>query len=323
MKLNTGEKNTKEMLLDKKPPIYHRCKIPKSKGGYRYIYMTDDVDEKVAQQYVNIVLAKYYERHFHDRSYAYRPKRSAHDAIKKMRNDIDNGYIYLVKLDVEKCFDNIPHQKLIEILRSASIDPAAIEFSIQCLRRLYQLSDGSVCRFREKGFMQGMILAPLLCNVYLNRLDWWVQNNLSDIRFVRYADDILLMGKCRMAVTQARYQIRTYIKESMKLNMPSAPVINPNESILVFLGFDLSKRKPITSNSDIGFEPALNAIERVIEWLEGISQEGGDIPCDVACHLQRKLGGWRNYYQVDPNDLLDSLPSWLRPVALDVMGERC
>lgn len=314
----TTEYNSPQ-IRNHSPPVYQRCRIPKRKGGYRYIYLTHDVAEKTAQRYVKRILEQNYEPRFHDRSYAFRPGRSAHDALRRIRSFMDDGFIYFVNLDVEKCFDNIPHQGLIELISRAHVSDDVKTFCKSALYRKYQLSDGSKARFRMKGFMQGMIIAPIFCNIYLNQMDWWIEKNLPQIRFVRYADDVLILAKSRKVASKARHLVISFVRESLRLKMPSAPVVCPMHLSLVFLGFDLSKRKPLSGSNDVGFEPAPYAIGRVITWLEEITREGGEISYDVKLKALEKLQGWSNYYQLDPIDLIASIPPCLSSVAMEVM----
>jgi len=187
MFLKDNQKQLVQKLKDGKykPNPVRRVEIPKeTKGEYRKLGVPTVVD-RVFQQAITQVLSPIYEKQFSKNSYGFRPKRGAHDALKQCQLNVNDGYVYVVDMDLEKFFDTVCQSKLIEVL-SRTIKDGRVISLIHKYLNAGVISNGMFEK-TDVGMPQGGPLSPLLSNVMLNELDEELQRRGH--RFVRYADD--------------------------------------------------------------------------------------------------------------------------------------
>ncbi len=170
---------------------------------------------------------------FSENSYGYRPGRSAKDAIQKVKEYAEQGYIHAVALDLSKYFDTLNHEILLNILRRNVKDERVIQWIKRYLKS--GVMENGVVMETEEGSPQGGNLSPLLANIYLNEFDQEYQKR--GVIFVRYADDIVLLAKSdRAAAKRLLETITKYLEGTLKLKVNqeksrSQRVCNPNFSV--------------------------------------------------------------------------------------------
>lgn len=237
----------REELLDSirrgkyKPQAVRRKEIPKPDGGVRKLGIPTVID-RIIQQAIAQQLVPIYEPLFSDDSYGYRPKRSAQQAIQKVKWYAEQSCTSAVLVDLSKYFDTLNHDLLLNLLRKHVHDKRVIEL-IKRYLKAGVLENGLLVK-TTKGSPQGGPLSPLLANIYLNEYDQEMASR--GVPVIRYADDIVVLAKSPRAAQRLLESTRRYLEKKLKLKM------NVEKSRVVsvfsirnfkFLGFALGKGK--------------------------------------------------------------------------------
>lgn len=217
------------------PGDIRRVWIPKSGGGQRGLGIPNVVDRMVSEA-VRLVLEPLYEPTFHDQSHGFRPGRSCHTAIAAAKKHVEDGYEWLVDLDLEKFFDRVNHQRLMARLAQRVTDKPLLVLIGQMLKARVVMPDGVVVN-TEEGVPQGGPLSPLLSNIVLDELD--SQLVVRGHRFVRYADDCNIYVRSQRAGERVMASVVSFIERRLRLkvNAAKSAVARPEERH--FLGFRL------------------------------------------------------------------------------------
>ena len=208
--LLTFLRDNKEHLLQK----LREGKYKPNPGEYRKLGVPTVVD-RVFQQAITQVLSPIYEEQFSENSFGFRPNKGAHDALRKCQQNVNDGYVYVVDMDLEKFFDTVCQSKLIEVL-SGTIKDGRVISLIHRYLNAGVISRG-VFEKTEVGMPQGGPLSPLLSNIMLNELDKELARRGH--RFVRYADDCMIFCRSRKSAERTLRSIVPFIEGKLFLKV--------------------------------------------------------------------------------------------------------
>ena len=288
-----------------KPNPVRRVEIPKEERGKTRKLGIPTVVDRVIQQAIAQVLTPIYEPQFSEASFGFRPKRGAHDALKTCQRYADEGYVYVVDMDLEKFFDTVCQSKLIEIL-SRSIKDGRVISLIHKYLNAGVIRQG-VFERSEQGVPQGGPLSPLLSNVMLNELDKELERRGH--KFVRYADDCMILCKSRRSAERTLASIIPFIEKKLFLKVNREKTSVAHISKVKYLGYGFYRYK-----GKCRFKVHKKSLVKMRNRLRAITNRNKAISNEERpLILKRYVIGWVNYFKLaDMKNLLRQMDEWLR-----------
>jgi RNA-directed DNA polymerase len=286
------------------PNPVRRVEIPKPNGGGVRMLGIPTVTDRMLQQAIAQVLTPLFDPQFSEHSYGFRPKRRGHDAVRKAKEFMKEGYRFVVDLDLEKFFDRVNHDRLMMKIAEKVEDKKVLLL----IRKYLQsgVMENGIVKPTSEGAPQGGPLSPLLSNVVLDELDKELEKRGH--RFVRYADDCNIYVKTKRAGERVKASVTQFIETKLKLKVNQAKSAVDRPWKRKFLGFSFSV------NKEPKVRIAKQSLQKAQAKIREITSRRKSMKMDERIkELNQYLIGWCGYFSLaDTPSVFQGMDEWIR-----------
>ena len=283
------------------PAAIRRTWIPKPGSQEKRPLGIPTVRDRVVQTALVRVIEPIFDHTFHNRSYGFRRGRGCHDALRRVEELLESGYVYVVDADLKSYFDTIPKDRLMDLLQQKISDSRVMQLIEQFLEQgiMEELREWTP----ETGVPQGAVLSPVLSNVYLNPLDHFMAE--AGFEMVRYADDFVILCRSEFEAEAALETIQSWVADNgLTLHPTKTQIVDSRTTSFAFLGYSFRGKLRF---------PRAQSHRKLMDRIQKLTpRKSGDSLEFMLMRINRVLQGWFNYFRHCTWNIFDNYDARVR-----------